>query len=123
MAKNPQVKIITLLKRKAGLSREEFMRYYESRHAILATQVVPGLVDYRRMYIDPDRPAFGMPADALSFDVITTLVFADVAAYEKAFQTLARPEIAQRIADDEEHLFDRTCIKAYIVDEYTSDLP
>ena len=123
MAKNPQVKIVTLLKRKAGMSREDFVRYYESRHAVLATEVVPGLMDYRRMYIDPGRPAFGMPADSLGFDVITTLVFADAAAYEHAFQTLARPDIAQRIAEDEEQLFDRACIKAYIVDEYISELP
>jgi uncharacterized protein (TIGR02118 family) len=123
MPKNPQVKIVTLLKRKAGMSREDFVRYYESRHAVLATEVVPGLMDYRRMYIDPGRPAFGMPADSLGFDVITTLVFADAAAYEHAFQTLARPDIAQRIAEDEEQLFDRACIKAYIVDEYISELP
>jgi len=123
LKKNPQVKIVTLLKRKAGMSREDFVRYYESRHAVLAAEVVPGLMDYRRMYIDPGRPAFGMPADSLGFDVITTLVFADAAAYENAFQTLARPDIAQRIAEDEEHLFDRACIKAYIVDEYISELP
>jgi len=123
LKKNPQVKIVTLLKRKAGMSREDFVRYYESRHAVLATEVVPGLTDYRRMYIDPGRPAFGMPADSPGFDVITTLVFADAAAYEHAFQTLARADIAQRIAADEEHLFDRTCIKAYIVDEYVSELP
>jgi hypothetical protein len=74
------------------------------------------------MYISADRPAFGTQPPALYFDVITTLVFADMAAYENAFDTLKRPEIAGRIAEDEEHLFDRTHITAYLVEEYASDL-
>lgn len=119
----PQIKIVTLLKRKAGMSREEFIRYYEARHAVLATEVVPGLLDYRRTYVDGADPAFGTPAESLAFDVITTLVFADKASYEKAFDTLKRPEIAQRIAEDEEHLFDRTCIRAYFAEEYVSEVP
>jgi uncharacterized protein (TIGR02118 family) len=122
MPKKPHVKVVTLLKRKAGMSREDFVRYYEAHHAVLATQVVPGLLDYRRMYISAERPAFGTPAPALDFDVITTLVFADTAAYERAFDTLRRPAIAQRIADDEARLFDRSNITAYLVDEYVSDL-
>jgi uncharacterized protein (TIGR02118 family) len=122
MAKQPHIKVVTLLKRKAGLSREDFVRYYETRHAVLATQVVPGLLDYRRMYISADRPAFGTAPPALDFDVITTLVFADAAAYEKAFAELSRPEIAQQVAEDEAHLFDRTNITAYIVEEYVSDV-
>ena len=122
MPKNPQIKIVTLLKRKAGMSREDFVRYYESRHAVLATRVVPGLVDYRRMFVDAERPAFGMAAESPGFDVITTLVFADEAAYQHAFQTLTQAEIAQRISADEANLFDTTCIRAYLVDEYISDL-
>ena len=104
------------------MSRADFVQYYESRHAVLATQVVPGLLDYRRMFINAARPAFGMPAEDPGFDVITTLVFADQAAYEHAFETLTRAEIAQRISADEEQLFDRACIKAYLVDEYVSVL-
>jgi hypothetical protein len=74
------------------------------------------------MYISAERPAFGTPASTLDFDVITTLVFADTAAYEKAFEILRRPAIAQQIADDEAQLFDRSNITAYLVDEYVSDL-
>jgi uncharacterized protein (TIGR02118 family) len=122
MPKQAHIKIVTLLKRKPGMSREEFIRYYEARHAVLATQMVPGLLDYRRMYIGAERPAFGAAGPTLEFDVITTLVFADTEAYEKAFETLKQPEIAQRIAEDEEQLFDRTSITAYLVEEYVSDL-
>jgi hypothetical protein len=59
----------------------------------------------------------------LDFDVITSLVFADMQSYQRAFDTLKRPEIAQRIAEDEEQLFDRSNITAYIVEEHVSELP
>lgn len=117
-----QVKIVVLLKRKPGMSREYFVRNYEGRHAPLATQLVPGLLDYRRTYIGGERPAFGDQCDSPGFDVITTLVFADMPAYEHAFKTLQRPEIARQIADDEEQLFDRTMTRSYLAEEFVSDL-
>ena len=75
----------------------------------------------------PRRPAGSLrPWDtqppAPGFDVITTLVFENRAAYETAFAALKRPEIAARISADEERLFDRGNITAYIVDDYASDL-
>jgi len=120
--KKPHVKVVTMLRRKAGMSREAFVQRYENYHAVLATKLVPGLLDYRRMYISAERPAFGTEPPVLDYDVITTLVFADMASYQQAFDTLKRPDIAQRIAEDEEQLFDRTNITAYLVDEYTSEL-
>jgi uncharacterized protein (TIGR02118 family) len=122
MPKKNHVKVVTLLKRRPGMSREDFVRYYEARHAVLATQRVPGMLDYRRMYISAEKPAFGTSPPTLDFDVITSLVFADMESYQRAFDTLKRPEIAQEIADDEAQLFDRTNITAYIVDEYVSDV-
>lgn len=122
MPKQPHVRVVTFLKRKPGMSREAFREYYESRHAVLATRVVPGLVDYRRLYISAERPAFGTQPPALDFDVITTLVFEDRAAYERAFAVLCEPAVAQLIAADEEQLFDRTHITAYLVDDYASEL-
>ena len=122
MPKKPHVKIVTMLKRKSGMSREAFVQRYETYHAVLATKLVPGLLDYRRMYISAERPAFGTQPPELDYDVITTLVFADMGSYERAFETLKRPDIAQQIAEDEEFLFDRTHITAYLVDEYSSDL-
>jgi hypothetical protein len=123
MSSNTQIKIVTLLKRKPGMSREAFIDYYETRHAVLATRVVPGLIDYRRMYLDPEQMAFGMPESSSGYDVITTLVFADADGYQKAFSALSDPAIAQQIAEDEERLFDRTCIRAWVVDERRSTLP
>lgn len=114
------IKIVTLLKRKPGMSRDAFIAHYEQVHAPLAVTLIPGLVGYRRSYIDPSRPAFGQNSESPGFDAITELLFADEAAYEGALAAFARPEVAAAIAADEENLFDRTCIKAYVVEEHRS---
>jgi hypothetical protein len=41
MSSNSEVTVVTLLKRKPGMSREAFIEYYEARHAVLATRAVP----------------------------------------------------------------------------------
>ena len=38
------IKTIAFLKRKAGLSREAFIRYYETRHAPLILSIAPQIV-------------------------------------------------------------------------------
>jgi hypothetical protein len=43
-------------------------------------------------------------------------------SYQRAFDALKQPEIARRIAEDEEQLFDRSNITAYIVEEHVSEL-
>lgn len=116
------IKIVSLLKRKSGMSRADFIAHYESTHAPLAVRLVPGLIDYRRSFIDPSRPAFGLNSEWPGFDVITELVFADEASYAAALAEFAKPEVAAAIVADEENLFDRSCMRAYVVEEHRSKL-
>ena len=45
------IKTIAFLKRKAELSREAFIRYYETRHAPLILSIAPQICDYRRNFL------------------------------------------------------------------------
>ena len=58
------IKSISLIRRKAGVTPEEFRRHYEEVHAPLALTCLPGLKKYVRNYVVGD--VFGAPAD---FDV------------------------------------------------------
>jgi ketosteroid isomerase-like protein len=110
-------KCIALLKRKDGLSREAFIDYYETRHAPLIRRLLPGIIDYRRNFIELDG-AFLYPAAApIDFDVITEIRLADRAAYDRFIARASEPDIARLIAEDEENLFDRDSIRMVVVDE------
>lgn len=70
-------KCIALLKKKPGLSRAEFIEYYENRHSVLARKLLPGIRDYRRNFLDPDGAVLSPGAPAIDFDVVTEMWFAD----------------------------------------------
>jgi len=110
------IKVIALLKAKPGLSRAEFIAYYETRHAPLIQSLLPDIADYRRNYVDRSG-AFESPEAAIDFDSITEMRFADRAAYDRFLARARQPEIAKAIAEDEENVFDRSATRMFTVDE------
>lgn len=47
------IKTMGLLKRKPGMSREDFIDYYETRHAPLAVEIQTTMKRYIRRYLSP----------------------------------------------------------------------
>jgi uncharacterized protein (TIGR02118 family) len=117
------IKTIAFLKRKAGLSPEEFMHYYESRHAPLILAIAPQVCDYRRNFLRVEGAITPPGAAPLDYDVVTELWYPDQAAFEAAMSAFTDPVNARRIAADEENVFDRTATRFYVVDERRSSCP
>lgn len=118
----PAVKVIALLRRKPGLSREAFIAYYETRHAPLIRSLLPDIADYRRNYVD-GAGAFTSPVAAIDFDSVTEIRFADRAAYDRFLARAAEPAVAAAIAADEENVFDRAATRMFVVDEVQASAP
>lgn len=78
------VKLVAFLKRKAGMSREEFARRWIDVHAPLAAQL-PGLRGYR-ISIATDRQPNG-PGQEPAYDGIAELWWDSIEAMEAAFDT------------------------------------
>ncbi len=109
------IKTIAMIKRKEGMSREEFIRYYEERHAPLGLAHFP-FVKYVRNYPVP------LPGtDEPPFDVITEFWFEDEAALAKSMEFNASPA-AQIFRDDEDRFMDRSKTVGYMVDERESKI-
>lgn len=110
-------KCIALLKRKPGLSREAFIDYYETRHAVLMRGLMPEAIGYRRNFVERDGLFEFGGAAPIDFDVITEIWFEDRAAYDRFIDRASEPDVAKAIADDEENLFDRSASRMMIVEE------
>lgn len=110
------IKAIALLRRKPGLSREDFIAYYETHHAPLIRSLLPQITEYRRNYVDRTG-AFESPVAAIDFDSVTEMRFASRADYDAFLVRAADPEVARRIAEDEENVFDRAATRMFVVDE------
>ena len=111
------LKTIALLKKKPNLSREEFIRYYESRHSVLIRRLIPEIVGYRRNFVHPEGAFLPEGVEGLDFDVVTEIWFASRAAYDAAMHRASEPDIARQIAEDEENLFDRSATRMFVVEE------
>jgi hypothetical protein len=111
------VKTIAFLKRKAELSREAFIEYYETKHVPLILAIAPQICEYRRNFL-VEAGAIVMPGAApLDFDVVTEIWYPDRHAYTAAMAAFTLPANAERIARDEENVFDRFRTRFFEVDE------
>jgi hypothetical protein len=127
-------KLIFTIKKKSGLSRAEFIDYYETKHAPLVRRLFPPVAEYRRNYIMTEGPAVDAvyngpatdpayggndPQDALvsDFDVITEVLFDDLEQLKANMGAMTDPEIFKQIRDDEPNLFEPGGTKFYIVEE------
>jgi hypothetical protein len=116
------IKVVTTLKKKSGLSTEDFRGYYETHHRLIGEKYLKDYaVRYLRRYITPLPGANGEIRDA-DFDVLLEIWFDDEASFAACNQKLNEAEVAQEIILDEEKLFDRNQKYSYLVRECESDL-
>jgi uncharacterized protein (TIGR02118 family) len=110
-------KTIALLKAKPGISRGEFVDYYETHHAPLVRQLMPGIVDYRRNYVQADGAFAFAASPPFDYDSVTEIWFADRASYDAAIAAVSEPEAAARLAADEQNFIDRARTRMFVVEE------
>jgi hypothetical protein len=109
--------LITLLKRREGMSKADFMAYYESHHRKIGEKVLAGYATrYVRRFL---HPVDGVDTNE-DADVVMEIDFPDQATADVCFAAMAKPAIADEIADDEAKLFDRSRIRTFTVEERAS---
>jgi hypothetical protein len=96
------------LKRRPGMSVEEFRTYYEERHSVLCEKYMGGVTRYVRHYVQPlPNPATSLPSE-LDFDVVTEVRFKDHDTFDKAVKFTAQGILPDEVIEDEKRLFDRS---------------
>ena len=117
-------KIITLLKRRPGMSMEDFIDYYDKSHRLIGEKLLFGKATrYARNFLHPlPHPLTGEIPES-QYDVVLEIWFNDQETAEKTFASFAVPEIMAEIAEDEEKLFDRTKNQTFLVEEHASVMP
>jgi hypothetical protein len=108
---------IALLAARDGMSRHEFVDYYENHHApfILSFPVRP--LRYSRRYL-PDRSERRFPAE---FDVVTQMAFADEDAYGAWLGVVLAP--GSGVAEDEARFLDRSRTRSWNVEVHGDPIP
>lgn len=111
------MKMIALLRRKAGLSTEAFRDYYEAHHVpLIKRQQGPTLLRYSRNYVIPGSQISGLSIEG-EFDVVTECDYADRAGMETAMARLSTAEATSEREADEKNFLDRAAIRVFFVEE------
>ncbi len=113
------MKIVILIKKRAGMSREDFINHYENSHAVLGKRLLGHLwVKYVRNY--PTGLMKYQPEETSvddSYDAVTEIWLKDAAALEEMNRIINLPENNKIILEDEEKFQERTKTRLLIVDE------
>ena len=116
------IKVVTLLTRKPGMTRQAFIDYYESQHRLIGEKYLGGYaVKYQRRYLRPIADGVEGTAE-LPCDVLMEIWFPDRDTMDKAMALLATEEAQAEIVADEERVFNRALIRSFVVEEYESDM-
>ena len=117
------IKVVTLLTRKPGMSREAFIEHYETHHRKIGEKYLSGFaVKYQRRYLQ-SAGFRGQEGATLPFDVLMEIWYPDQDTLDAALAVLSTEEAQAEIIADEERLFDRDLIRSYTVEEYESEMP
>ncbi len=116
-------KVLMPLKRKAGMSVEDFRAYYETYHRLIGEKYLKGYATkYLRRYITALPDAQGtLPSQILM--CCLKFGFPMKPHFQKCAAGFAAPEAEKEIREDEEKLFDRSHMPSLTVLEYESDMP
>ena len=116
------IKLVMPMKRRPGMSIEEFRDYYETKHRVIGEKYLKGYADrYFRRFTNPTTDRDGQVRDP-EYDVFLEIWYPDQATMEACGKKLSEPAIAQEIREDEEKIFDMRFMRSYLVDECESDL-
>ncbi|MCW1382762.1 EthD domain-containing protein [Novosphingobium sp. KCTC 2891] len=114
------VTVLTLLKRRDGMSKADFIAYYEANHRLIGEKVLGGWATrYERRHL---HPMDGASVDH-DYDVALEIDFPDQQTCDACFAAMADPEIMREIVEDEERLFDRSRMRSYLIESRVSALP
>ena len=118
------IKIVMPMKRRPGMSVEEFREYYENHHRLIGEKYLRGYASkYLRRFTNPTPDREGNLTDP-EFDVFLEIWYPDMETMQSCSEKLSEPEVNKEIYTDEEKLFDTNIknMRSYILDEFESDI-
>ena len=116
-------RVFILLKRKPGMSFEDFRHHYESSHAKLGEKYFGHLfASYRRNYVPSGmRLSDGAMIDP-AYDCVTELIFCEPGGYDELIRIAMQPEVHAILAEDESRFLDRSACANAMSQPIESDL-
>ena len=104
------IKQLVFLKKKPGMTMDEFMDYYENQHSQLSKKMgrspsIPNAQRYVRRYLTPEKnPVTGEVHDA-GYDCVMEIWWNSREDFENSQRVIGDPARLPSIKEDESHVF------------------
>ena len=120
------IKLVSLIAKKPGITREQFIEHYEKNHSPMSVRLMPQIAKYVRNYPtakDNLHYAGMQHVRTVPYDCITEHWFKDRADYDDMMhQFTTNPEKYKAFAEDEERFLDKTKMVMFLVEEHESKI-
>jgi hypothetical protein len=116
------LKQVCLLKRRPGMTMDEFKHYYENIHSKLGEKYLPLARRYIRRYVTPEKNPVTGEAEELDFDVVMELWWDSREHFDSSMTKLGDPDIHKEFFEDEERIFNSHHNRVFTVEEHESDM-
>ena len=103
------IKSIVVAHRKAGMTREEFSRYWLEEHAPLAAKLMPGVHHYVQNHL------IAVPGMEFEGDGIVETWYDDVASWQKSMEAI---RASKELAEDGAKFCDLRNARMWLVEEH-----
>ena len=111
------IKMISLVPRKPGMSREDFIAHYENRHVRLILSLFPLTARYIRNYPLTQNLHYAGSLD-IHYDAVTEIWYASEKDYQSTMADFAQnPEKFRLLSEDEERFCDKKNMVMFLVEE------
>lgn len=109
------IKLITMMRRKPGITAAEFRDYEENSHVPLVREIMgENLIGYVRHY-----PNAGLSTgfkNEIDYDLVVASIFPDMAAYHRAMAAANEPENRARLKQDYSQYLDVGSVRQSLVE-------
>jgi uncharacterized protein (TIGR02118 family) len=104
-------KLVMLIRKRADLTREQFIDYYDNHHVPLMHRIQPcGAAVHRRNFVVPGA------AGTTDYDVISEVFYEDAATAASAAKALDDPELRRQMLEDENNFIEPGSIRRFVVE-------
>jgi hypothetical protein len=125
-------KVLITMKRRADISRQAFVDYYNEKHLAYGASVMPPLAVgaklHRRNFVTLDDPFLAVVGDGRAvtenpdFDAVTEMLFDSREDAITMMRAFFQPDVIAKVKEDERNFVEVDSIRFYVVEVHENTL-